>query len=101
MDADGRLQAGRRLPGAVTDSGHEFAGGAGGMQRHAAAIARDDVAGIGEAAHFDLDALERAVHVAHRAAAAGFLAEHMPWLERGAQLEVHAALGDAADRRET
>ena len=54
-----------------------------------------------EPARLDLQAFERAVHVTHRAAAAGFFAEHVPRFERGAQFDLHIALRQIADARET
>ncbi len=70
------------------------------MQRHAVAVDREQEAVAGEAAGLDLQALERAVDVAHGAAGAGFLAQHVPRLERGAQLDVDVAHREIADARE-
>ncbi len=53
-----------------------------------------------QAADLDLQALDGAVDIAHRAAAARLLAQYVPGLESMAQLEREAALGDAADQRE-
>ena len=60
------------------------------MQRHAAAVAGDDVARIGQAADFDLQALDRRIDVAGRAAAARLFAQHVPGLDGLAQFEIHA-----------
>ncbi len=48
----------------------------------------------------DLQALDRGIDIAHRAAAARLLAQHVPGLQRVAQLELEAALRDLADPRE-
>ena len=48
----------------------------------------------------DLQALDRAVDIAHRAAAARLLAQHVPRLQRVAQFQRDAALRHLADPRE-
>jgi len=53
-----------------------------------------------QALDLDLQALDGAVDIAHRAAAARLLAQHVPGFERVAQLELDATLGHAADQRE-
>ena len=70
------------------------------MQRQAPAVAGDDVARIVQPLDLDLQALDRGVDVAHRAAAARLLAQHVPRLERLAQFELDAALGDRRRSRE-
>ena len=54
-----------------------------------------------ESARLDLQPLERTVHIAHRAAAARFLAEDVPRFERGAEFELDVALFQIADARKT
>ena len=100
VNADGRLQTDRRLPRAVTHAGDAFAVRAGRMQRHAMAVAGDGEAVADEAARFYLQAFERAIHVTHRAAAAGFFAEDVPRFERGAEFDLQIALLQIADARE-
>ena len=58
-----------------------------GRKRQRAAVAGRRIAIGREPAHLDLDALERGVDIAHRAARGAFLAHHMPGLERLPQLE--------------
>ena len=54
-----------------------------------------------ESARLDLQAFQRAVHVTHRAAAAGFFAEDVPGFERGAEFDLQIALLQIADARKT
>ncbi len=89
-----------RLPGAIAHARHVLAGQAGSMQRQAVAVAGDDVTNVIQPLDLDLQALDRAVDIAHGAAAARFLAQDMPGFEGMAQLELDAALGDATDQRE-
>src|SRR5208282_1712517 len=101
VNPDRGLQTNRRLPRTVAHARHTFAVCAGGMQRHAMAVDGDGKAVAGETARLDLQAFDRAVHVAHRAAAAGFLAEDMPGFERGAEFELDVALFQVPNPRET
>ena len=94
-----RMQAARRLPGAIADAGDELADRPGRMQRHAPAVAGDDVARVGHAGHLHLQPFDRGIHVAHRAAAARFFAQHVPRLERLTQFEVHAPARDGPEQR--
>ena len=64
------------------------------------AAAGNGEAVAGEATRLDLQAFERAVHVTHRAAAAGFFAEDVPRFERGAELDLQIPLLQIADARE-
>src|SRR5207248_11275451 len=91
----------RRTPGAKAHAGDVLARCAGRMQRHAPARARDDVARVHRAAHLHFEPLERGVDVADRAAAALFLAEHVPRLDRLTQLELDAGRGDRTEQRKT
>src|SRR5262249_56680171 len=52
-----------------------------------------------EARGDDLQALDRRVDVARRAARAGLLAQHGPWLERVADLHLHVAVAHGAVAR--
>ncbi len=97
VDADGGMQAGRRLPGAEADAGDPFAAGAGRLQRQGVAVAGDGEALALQALDLDLQALERAVDVAGGAADHALLAHHVPGLECCAQLEGDVALGDVAE----
>jgi hypothetical protein len=87
----------RRLPGAIAHAGHVLAFGAGLAQRHAPPVAREHEALLGQALDLELQALDRGIDEAHRAARGRFLAEHVPRLERVAQLDLQAAAGDLAD----
>ncbi len=53
-----------------------------------------------EPAHLHLKALDRRIHVPTRAPGSALLAQHMPRLDRGPQLQVHAAIGHRAEARE-
>ena len=88
VDADQRVQRGGRLPGPVAHPAHVFAVPAGGAQGHPAAVAGHHVAALGEPGGLDLQALDRGVHVAGGAETGGFLAQHMPGLDRPAQLQL-------------
>ena len=66
----------------------------------APAVAGDDVAAVGQTFDLDLQPLDRGIDEAHRAAGRAFLAQHVPGLERLAQLEPHAAVLDRAVERE-
>ena len=100
MHADRGMQRIGRRPGAEAHAGHVLAGIARGMQRQAIAVAGDRVAHIVQARHLDLQPLDGAVDVAHRAAATRLLAQHVPGLERVAKLHLDAALRHFADQRE-
>src|SRR5271170_2101357 len=64
------------------------------------AVASDCETITNEAARLDLQALKRAVHITHRATAAGLFAEDMPRLERSAEFDLNVALLQIADARE-
>src|SRR5207247_1862184 len=81
VDADGRLQTLRRLPGAKANARHVLGFGAGGMQRHGAPIAGNDVTRVGQALDFDLQTLERGIDVAYGAAGKALFAQHVPRFE--------------------
>src|SRR5580765_1995595 len=99
--ADRRLQTIWRLPRAIAHARDAFAVRAGGMQRHAMAVARDGEAVADESARLDLQAFERAVHVTYRAADRAFFAEDVPRFERGAEFDLQIASLQIADARET
>ena len=89
-----------RLPGAKAHARDRLALPAGRRQRQGAAVAGDRMAAVVDAPHQHLEALERAVDVARRAAGGVLLAHHVPGLERLAQLEREVAAFDrAADRK--
>src|SRR5688572_4285225 len=94
-----RMQAGRGLPCAVAHSAHELAGAASRHERYARAVAADDVAFLVEPAHADLQALDRRVDITHRAADSALLAEHVPRLERLAELDLDGAEAHGAVAR--
>ena len=71
------------------------------MQRHAPAVARHQVPRADQPVHFHLQPLDRRIDVADRGAPAGLLAEHVPRLERLAQLQVHAGRRHRARERES
>jgi hypothetical protein len=98
---NGRVQAGRRLPGPVAHPGHMLAHRAGGLQRNGAAIDGQQEAVIRHAGGPYLQALDGGVDKAHGAADGAFLTHHMPGFEGAAQLDLDAAHGELADLRET
>ncbi len=100
VDADRRMEAAWRLPRAIADARHELARRAGRLQRNRAAVAGEEMARFGHAGDLDLQPFDRRIDVADRAARAGLFPEHVPRLERLAQLDVHAAPRDRPERRE-
>ena len=100
MDADRGMQGIRRRPRAIAHARHVFAGVARRMQRQAIAVAGDAVARVVQARDLDLQAFDGAIDVAHRAATARLLAQHVPRFERVAQFHLDAALRHFADQRE-
>ena len=58
MDADGRVQAARRVPGLVSHTGHKLAHGAGALQRQRLAIAGDHIAALVEPLDMHFHALK-------------------------------------------
>src|SRR5258706_522467 len=101
MGADRWVQALGRLPRAVTHPGHAFAIDASWVQRDPPAIHGEREAVAGEAAGFDLEPFERAIHVAHGAATDRFFAQDVPGLQRGAEFDYDVPLREVADARET
>src|SRR5271156_1420195 len=91
------MQAGGGLPGAITNSGDEFAVFAGRMQRNRAAIAKHGKAGADHARYLHLQTLDGGIHTPGGATAGSFFAEHVPGLERVAQFQVDAAGGHGTD----
>ena len=96
------MQAVRRLPRAVAHAGDVFAvrcrSGCSGTR---AAVARDDVPRVDQAAHFHLQPLERAIDVAHRAAGAGLPRRARATARAPARSSTFtSALRDVADARE-
>jgi hypothetical protein len=91
MHADVRVQRRGRLPGAVTHRADELADRPGRPQRHRMAVAGNPVAPRREARRVHLQALERRIDEAHRAAGAAFLAHHGQGSSAMAQLDAHAA----------
>ena len=100
MDRHRRMHRHRRLPRLVAHGADRDALGRRLAQRHAAPVAGDDVAlGIGRR-QLDLQPLGRTVGVARRAADRAGLAQHMPGLQRLAELELDALVFDLAAERE-
>ena len=96
VDVDVRMQGVRQLPGLEAHAGDELAGPAGRDQRHAAAIAGDQMAVRVQSVDLDLQPLDRGIDEAHGGALRAILAEHIPGLERVPQLQPHAPIGDRA-----
>jgi len=91
VNADGRMQAVRRLPGAVTEAGDEFAVAAGGVEGNGDTIDGDCVTGVDEALNFDLKALDGGIDAADGAPAAGLFAENIPGFDGLAEFEMDSA----------
>ena len=100
VNADRRMQRRGRLPGAVSHAGHVLARATRGLQGQRHAIDADPVARVVQTGDAHLDALQRRVHVTHRAAGRALLAHHMPRLQRVAQRQVNAAHRHLAHHRE-
>src|SRR5688500_6801861 len=71
------------------------------MQRDAPSIAGDHEPVARQSPGFHLHPLERTIDIPDRSARAGFFTEHVPWLQRRADLHLHLALHEVADPRET
>ena len=69
------------------------------MERDAAAVAGDDVPSLDGVVEFHLEFFHRRIDVADGAARRAFLAEDVPRLQRGAEFEVDAVVGDFALER--
>ena len=100
VDGDGRVQRARRLPGPEAHPADLDVGVVGGQQRDRIAVGGDDVAVPVGADEPHLDALDRRVDVAGGAARGGLLAQHVPRLDRAAQLDLDAVEHRGADARE-
>ncbi len=71
------------------------------VMRQAPAVAGDRHAGLAsKPVALHLQALDRGIDEAHRAADRAFLAQHVPGLQRLADLELDAAMLDLAEERE-
>src|SRR5260370_18833970 len=99
VDANGRMQASRRLPGAKPDAGDVFAVGASRVQRDNDAADTDGVARACQPPHLDLDPLQGRVHETDRAAWAPLFAQYVPWLQRLAQFKVYVPDFEVAQLR--
>ena len=100
VDGDRRVQRARRLPGPEADAADLDVGIVGCQQRNRVAVAADHVAVPVGADDAHLDALDRRVDVAGGAARRGFLAEHVPRLDRAPQFDLDAVEHRGADARE-
>src|SRR5262249_40872041 len=87
MDGNGRVQAGGGRPGLEGAARDRLARAGRGRHRQPAAVASDDVSALDKALGLHLQALERAVDIAHGAAAGALLTQHMPGLERLPELK--------------
>src|SRR5712671_2731185 len=96
-----RMQCSRERPRLETDARNVLSGASGRGQWQAAAVAGDDMARRVEALQLDLQALDRGIHEAGRAACGDLLAQDIPGFERLAQLKPDAAIGDLAVNRKT
>ena len=99
VDAEVGVEAVRRGPGPEPDPGDIQALAPGRAQRHDLAVDEHRVALGDQAVRAQLDPLDRGVDVAGRPAAALLLAEHVPGLDRVADLEPQVAGLELADQR--
>src|SRR6478752_595979 len=101
VDADGRVQAGRGLPGAVTHAANSLPQNAGGLERQWVAVDRDHVAPLGETECADLQSFQGRIDVASLTAGAALFTEHVPRFERPAYLHEDRVFGYAPVERKT
>src|SRR6185369_14671019 len=88
LHPDGRMQPGWRRPRAVADTGDVFSRRAGWCEGELASIACDRVPRAAHAVDLDLQAFDRGVDITRSGACTDFLAQHVPGLDRLAQLEL-------------
>ena len=100
VDTDGRVQATRGLPGAITDTGHIFTVGAGRMKREGYTGDADDVPGVGQAASLHLQTFQAGVHAARGASGTLLFAEDVPGFQGLADLEMEIIYLEIAQLRE-
>ena len=74
VNSDGGMQAIRRLPCAIANSGDKLSVGARWMERDPSSIASDHVPRIDHAVHAQLNAFQCGIDVAHRATGAWLFA---------------------------
>ena len=86
-------------PRPEADAGYELSGHTGCRQRQRATVAGHDMAAADHPVDLHLQPLDRGIDEARGRAGIGFLAKHVPRLERVAQLEPHAAMRDRAVER--
>ena len=99
MHANRRVQARRRLPGPIPHARDPFARHARRVQGHAAAVAGHHIPWMRQVADLDLQAFDRRVDVARRSRSAGFLAQHVPRLDRLTQFKFDPVQHHLADPR--
>ncbi len=90
IDRKARVKRQCRLPRLVAHTGHGHARCARAHQRHAAAIAGHGITARVCGAELHLQALDRAVGIAHSATDRTGLAQHVPWLQRLPDFELRA-----------
>ncbi|MNL17941.1 hypothetical protein D3C87_1390640 [compost metagenome] len=101
MDRNGRLQAVGRLPRTKTHAGNEFSYTPSGLQGHRNAVAGQQIALRRQTAELDLQALQRRIHIPHRATDRALFAQYVPRLECLTQLQRNTADGVIADLGKT
>ena len=101
MGTNRGLQAHRRLPCAVSNTGHRLALGARGMHGQASPVHGQGKAFSDEPLRLDLNTLKRAVHIADSPAAARLFTQHMPGFQCGTDFHPHITLGKVSDAGET
>ena len=95
-----RMQGRGWIPGLVAHAADELADIAGGLQGYRSAVAGEHVARVDQAAGLDLQAFERRVDIACGTVGRIFLTQHVPRLQRTAQLHFHTGGGERTIARE-
>src|SRR5262245_43446050 len=91
VNANRGLEALRRLPRSVSNSGNAFAVRASWMQRHTMTVNGYGKALANQTARFDLEPFERTIDITSGPARSRFFAKNVPGLERGAELYFNGA----------
>ena len=100
MHANRRMQRTGRIPRLEPHAADELAFAVGGAQRHRAAVAGEHETFVDPTGHPRLHPLDRTVDVTNRPGGAGFLAQHVPGFQRGAQFDLGVVHRHGPDMRE-
>ena len=102
VDADGGMQAFRRLPRANANARDVFAFGPGRVHRKSVTVAGDNVPRVDHALHLNLQPFKRGIDITYGAASRALFAKDVPWFKRLAHFKMNTArLGDSATKWKT